>query len=87
MGAHGMMWAFWDGATWVWLRLVLGILILIGAALLFSRPKQVQLWGLLILVCASLSVFFGMNGIIAGLLGIVGGALAIAWSPREKEGK
>ncbi|MGQ9700111.1 MAG: DUF6114 domain-containing protein [Candidatus Bipolaricaulaceae bacterium] len=82
-----MRWTFWDGRPWIWPRLVLGILILIGAAFLFSRPKQARPWGIVILVCASLSVFFGMGGIIAGLLGIIGGALAIAWSPGETEGK
>lgn len=82
-----MMGTFWDGRPWIWPRLVLGILVLIGAAFLFSRPKQAQVWGIVILVCASLSVFFGMGGIIAGLLGIIGGALAIAWSPGEKEGR
>jgi len=56
-----------------------GALVLFGASLaLYLRPKFRMETGLLIIV-ASLFVFMlGSGGIIPGLLGIVGGATAVA---------
>jgi len=61
------------------LSLVSGIVILVSALLLRSRPKEHTSWGTLILIFSILS-FFGMGGFFIGaLLGIIGGALAISW--------
>lgn len=63
------------------LSLVSGVVILVSALLLRSKPREHTTWGTLILVFSILS-FFGMGGFLIGaLLGIIGGALAIIWQP------
>jgi len=60
-----------------------GIIVIVGAAMLNSRPEDHFRWGTLILIFSVLSVFGGMGGFLVGLiLGVVGGALAISWKPR-----
>ncbi len=64
------------------LGIVFGVVVTVSAILLFVRPKQHQIWGVLILIFSILSLFGGMAGYLLGLiLGIVGGTLAIAWKP------
>jgi hypothetical protein len=61
------------------LGLISGVIVLVSAVLLRSKPKESTTWGTLILVFSILS-FFGMGGFFVGaLLGIVGGALALSW--------
>lgn len=61
------------------LGLVSGIVVLIAAILLRSRPREHTTWGALILVFSILS-FPGMGGFFIGaIIGIVGGALALSW--------
>ncbi len=84
----GMMcmwgWSWPWGAGWyyiVLINIVSGIVVLIGALMLYSRPKQAHMWGTLVLVFSIVSLV-GMGGFMIGaILGIVGGALAIAWKP------
>ena len=60
----------------------LGGVVLYGAFMLNSRPKQHVTWGALVLIFATLSPFGAMGGFGIGMLaGIVGGAWAIAWRP------
>jgi hypothetical protein len=82
MWGHGMMGRFGSFASpspwWPWLGLIAGIVVLVGATMLYARPKQAQGWGIVILVASALNLFLGMGGILASLLGIIGGALALA---------
>lgn len=77
-------WSWPWGAGWyyiVLINIVSGIVVLIGALMLYSRPKQAHMWGTLVLVFSIVSLV-GMGGFMIGaILGIVGGALAIAWKP------
>ena len=66
----------------------LGILALLMTFMLYQRPELHVAWGVTILVFAAgsiTSVFSGYGGLGLGVvgmvLGIVGGALAIAWRP------
>ncbi len=86
MMGPGMM-GWW--MPWAWSRvwpvlligLVSGIIIIVGALMLQSRPDQAQTWGILILVFSIISIF-GMGGFIIGaLLGLAGGILALTWRP------
>jgi hypothetical protein len=67
------------------LGIVFGVIVIASAVMLYKQPAQHQIWGLLILVFSALSIFGGMAGYLLGLvLGIVGGALAVAWkSPTQ----
>lgn len=81
MWGHGMMGGFGGFASgsswWPWLGIIAGIIVLIGAAMIYAKPAQSQGWGIAILTASALNLFLGMGGLLASLLGIVGGALAI----------
>lgn len=80
MWGHGVM-GF--GGTWQpWLGLIAGIVVLVGAVVLYSRPRTAPTWGIVIVVVSALNLFVGMGGFLASLLGLVGGALAAAWRPQ-----
>lgn len=64
--------------------LVSGVIVLTGAIMLNANPSQHTAWGTIILVFSIVS-FLGMGGLfIGGILGIIGGAFALAWSPKPK---
>lgn len=64
------------------LSVVCGIIVIVGAVMLNSKPQGHSKWGTLILVFSLLSLI-GAGGFLAGLiLGVVGGALAISWKPK-----
>ncbi len=65
----------------VLVNVVSGIVVLIGALMLYSRPKQAHMWGTLVLIFSIISLVSMGGFIIGAILGIVGGALAIAWKP------
>ncbi len=58
-----------------------GILVLLGSLMLYSRPREIQTWGIIVLVFSVVSLF-GMGGFFIGaILGIIGGILALTWKP------
>mgnify|MGYP000241631132 CR=1 FL=1 len=59
------------------LGLVCGVLVIIGAVLIY-RPGKEVVGGILVLVFSILSIFIGGGFFIGLILGIVGGALGIA---------
>ncbi|MCW4033547.1 MAG: DUF6114 domain-containing protein [Candidatus Bathyarchaeota archaeon] len=85
MGGYNMMgspsWGY--GMGFGIIGLIFGILVIFGAIMLDSKPKEHKTWGTLILIFSILSIFGGMGGFGIGMiLGIIGGALAISWSPK-----
>ncbi len=88
MGGYGMMgfpwWGF--GMAFGIAGLVIGIIVIISAIMLNSKPKEHKTWGIIILIFSILSVIGGMGGFGLGLiLGIIGGALAISWTPTKSK--
>ncbi len=89
-GSHGMThfrgmnsWMWGSGmhafsGPWPWLGVAAGIIVLIGAVVLYVKPQQRRGWGLVILVVSAIDFFVGMGGLLAGALGVIGGALAVA---------
>jgi hypothetical protein len=63
---------------WPWFGLIAGIVVLIGAAMLYAKPEQRQTWGIVIIMASALNFFVGMGGLVAGALGVIGGALALS---------
>lgn len=58
--------------------LVCGVIVVVGALMLNSRPQERVAWGLIVLVFSIVS-FIGMGGFFIGAaLGIAGGALALS---------
>jgi len=68
---------------WSWLGALAGALVLAGGAIIYTRPEQSAPWGRIILIASAVSLIIGMGGFLPGVLGIVAGALAIAWG-RER---
>jgi uncharacterized membrane protein len=64
--------------SWAWFGLVAGIVVLIGAVMLYVKPEQRRSWGLVIVVISGLNILIGIGGLLAGALGVVGGVLAMA---------
>jgi hypothetical protein len=66
----------------VW-GLICGVIILLGAYMIYTRPDTHGMWGIIILVFSLLSFIEGGGYIIGAILGIVGGILAITWKPEK----
>ncbi len=70
-GYYGMMQGFGG-----WFA---GVLVLFGAIMMYDRPRQAAMWGVIVLVFSVVS-FFGAGGFFVGaVLGILGGILALTW--------
>lgn len=68
------------------LGLIAGTVILVGAIMIYVRPRSTPTWGLVVLVFSILS-FFGTGGFFIGAaLGIVGGILAMTGRPEAAAG-
>ena len=65
------------------LVLISGIIIIIGAVMLQSKPEQHSQWGLLILIFSIISILGGYGLVLVGLiLGVIGGIMAITWKQK-----
>jgi len=59
-----------------------GILMIVCAVMMRSRPEQHVMWGSLVVVFSALSWFGAWGGLVVGfLLGVIGGILGIVWKP------
>ena len=86
MGGQGMggwMWArgMRSFGVWSpWFGIFAGVIVLVGAVMLYPRPEQRRSWGVVVLVTSALNFFMGMGGLLAGTLGVIGGILALGTS-------
>ena len=78
MWGHGLL-----GVWWPWFGLIAGIVVLVGAAMLYTKPASAPTWGLIIVIASALNLLLGMGGFLAGVLGILGGALAMSGRPES----
>lgn len=63
------------------LGIVWGILVILGAAMMYSHPERSKTWGAIVLVFSILSWFGALGGFFIGfILGLVGGVLGLTWS-------
>jgi hypothetical protein len=65
-------------ATLTAVGLICGIIVLIGALLLHSKPVNKKTWGIIIAVFSVPSVIMGGGFIIGFILGIIGGVKALS---------
>jgi hypothetical protein len=63
------------------IALIFGLLVLLGAIMLRNHPESAKTWGILILVFSLISFIGGGGFYIGAILGLVGGILAIVWTP------
>jgi len=83
-GWHGMGGWIWHrgtpgtyGTWWPWFGIFAGIVVLVGAVMIYVRPEQCRSWGVVILIASALNIFLGMMGLLAGTMGVIGGVLAL----------
>jgi len=76
---HQMMYGYGGGMLWGWTGVIVGLFVLIGAVLLYTRPSTSRVWGVVILVASVGALLAGAGGFLAGILGAIGGILAITW--------
>jgi len=82
--AVGTLIAFFTGFGLIlYVFLIFGIIIVIGAAIMNSNPSSANMWGIVILILGIISLF-GIITALGGLLAIIGGAFAIAWKPSTR---
>jgi len=83
--AVGTFLAFFTGLGWLlYLFVVFGIIIIVGAAMIRSTPSSAKSWGIVILILGILSLF-GVVTAFGGILSIIGGALALSWKPPVRQ--
>ena len=61
--------------------LTFGVVVLVGAFMLWNNPSQHTTWGIVILLFSALSLGIGGGFVIGFILGLLGGILAIEWAP------
>jgi hypothetical protein len=64
----------------LWIFVIFGVLIIIGALAMNSNPGSAKTWGIVILILGVISLFGGITA-VGGLLAIIGGILALVWKP------
>jgi RNA polymerase subunit RPABC4/transcription elongation factor Spt4 len=74
---------FGVGAVIFVLSLVVSVLVIVGAVMLYVKPEQKLIWGIIILVFSILGFIFNFIGgfVVGSVLGIIGGALGLAHKP------
>jgi hypothetical protein len=76
----GGMWGMGSGFAWSWfflLPLIAGIMVLVGAIMMYTRPQDTLVWGIIILVFSIIG-FTGMGfSILGAILGIIGSIIAL----------
>ena len=86
-GYQGMMQGFGSG-DWIYFSVIVGlisgIMILVSAMMVYVRPSRISTWGGMIVAFSVLSLF-GMAGFFfGGILGVLGGILALTWQRNRK---
>ncbi|MBX6396218.1 MAG: hypothetical protein IRY98_11080 [Alicyclobacillaceae bacterium] len=79
-----LYWLAFVPGSFAFAGLLFGTLVLACGVLGWFMPRYVRLLGALAMIISIVSVIGALGGMILGtLLGIIGGALCIAWSPKE----
>jgi hypothetical protein len=61
---------------------LLGILVIVGGVMMWVRPQQHVIWGVLVIVFAVISIPLGGGGFILGfILALIGGILGLVFKP------
>jgi hypothetical protein len=73
LGARDDAASFW----WPWVSLVAAALVLLGAVMIYAQPQYTAAWSASVLTGAVLNLFLGAGLLIASLLALIGGILAL----------
>lgn len=85
MGGFGMMNGFGYGTGMFYgfnlIGIIFGLVVLLGAYMLYNKPSESTTWGLIILILSLLSFFGGGGFFFGAILGMIGGAVAYTSKP------
>jgi hypothetical protein len=66
---------------------IMGIIMVVGGFMLYSKPTSAKMWGVIVLVLSIISWVTAIGGFFIGfLLGLIGGILAITFKPTMAPG-
>jgi len=85
MGGMMVSWMLGSVAVLVVFGIASGIMVILGAVMLYTRSAENHLWGAIILAFSLVSILGSMGGLLVGLvLGMLGGILALTWTDTGK---
>ncbi len=62
--------------------LIMGLIIIVGGVMMYVKPEQHVIWGVLVLLLAIVSIPFSFAGAVIGfILTLVGGILGLVFKP------
>lgn len=65
------------------LGLVFGLIIIVGGVMMYMKPQQHVMWGVIVLILAIVSIPFSLAGFVIGfILALVGGILGLVFKPQ-----
>ncbi|MCS7126120.1 MAG: hypothetical protein NZ929_04335 [Aigarchaeota archaeon] len=87
---YGPMWCHmcgWITGTFNWsfftlfmiLTIAFGVIILLSGFMAYMHPENIQIWGVIIVIFSTLSLLSGGVLIIASILGLASGIIALTW--------
>lgn len=62
---------------------ILGIIIMVGAILIYTTPRSAKIWGIIVLILGIISLI-GVITALGGILALIGGILALVWKPAAR---
>jgi hypothetical protein len=66
---------------------IMGLVMVVGAFMMYSKPSSVKMWGVIVLIFAIISWVTAIGGFFIGfLLGLIGGILALTFKPTMAPG-
>lgn len=79
LGAIIALFTFGAGAI-LGIFAIFGIIIIIGAIMMYTKPRSAKTWGIIVLILGIISLI-GIVTALGGILSLIGGILAIVWKP------
>ncbi|MEM3403967.1 MAG: DUF6114 domain-containing protein [Nitrososphaeria archaeon] len=84
VGAVATFWIGGIGGVVGFFGVVCGVLMVVGAVMLYTNPEHHVAWGTAVIVFSFLSWIGAVGGLVIGFaLGLVGGILGIIWRPPQ----
>ncbi len=67
--------------------IIMGLIMIVGAFMMYSKPTSAKMWGVIVLILAIISWVTAVGGLFIGfLLGLIGGILALTFKPTMAPG-
>ncbi len=82
VGAYFLAFLGAVGAVVLFLGVVWGLLMIVGAVMMYVKPEQHTVWGIIVVVFSIVSWYPTLGGFFIGfILGLIGGILGLTFKP------